>query len=127
MSHMAKIKGQIKNLEALKRASSKLGLAFIENATSARYYANNTVKCSHKITMPNTSYEIGVVKEKDDTYGLQTDFYDANVTKAIGRDGVKLRDSYNEEVTRMFAESTGKSVFRETEEDGTVVLRLRAF
>lgn len=97
MSHITKIKVEIKDLEVLKDAVEKLGLTFNENKNRYKWwgdYNSSQNKCDHVISLkdPN-AYEIGVTK-KGDKYELFWDAMDSRLTTAVGRNGEKLNNKY---------------------------------
>lgn len=140
-SHVAKILIQIKDLAALKAAAKTLGLEFVENQKTYRWYGHHVGdyplpagfkssdlgKCDHVIRIPNNdrAYEIGVVKKKDGTpgYELLWDFWQGGygLCDAIGKDGEKLIQEYTTSVATRFYQKNGFRVNR-TMKDGKVVL-----
>lgn len=75
MSHIATIKTQLKDLEAIKLAAAELGFTFHENQTTCIYYAGQTVPCNHVLTHSPGFYEgqVGLVKQPDGSYSIVTD------------------------------------------------------
>jgi len=101
MSHITKVKTEIKDLEMLKKACEAIGLKFNENQTSYRWYRSQKNKCDHAISIPNNSnaYEIGVIK-KNDSYELEWDTWNNGyglVDKA-GKNMSLLKTSYSKHV-----------------------------
>lgn len=68
MSHIALIKTQITDLEAVKLACAELGLTFLENQTTCKFWPNaGTAQehpCTHAIGLPKGNYcmELGLVR-----------------------------------------------------------------
>jgi hypothetical protein len=79
MSHIATIKTQITDLEAVKLACKELGLTFLENQTTCKFWPSwgraQEHPCSHAIALPVGTYEmtLGLVREKDGSYTLVGD------------------------------------------------------
>ena len=74
MSHLAEIKTQIKDIEALRSACQELGLALLPNAEARGYYENKT-KGDYVIRLRGR-YDIAINKQPDGSYGLTTDLWD---------------------------------------------------
>src|SRR5437016_6251552 len=94
MSHVAAIKTEITDLEALKRACDELGLTFKEGQTTYKWFGQwvndyhgedaayksgidpkDYGKCAHAIGVPGSGYEIGVVKLPNGNFTLIYDFF----------------------------------------------------
>ena len=100
MSHVAKIKAEIKDLKALKNTCDRMGWEFKEGQKTYKWFGthigdypipegftrNDLGKCDHAISVPGCKYEIGVVKSKTNpkTYELLWDFYDSGIKNAMG-------------------------------------------
>lgn len=119
MSHVAAVSLEIDDLPSLKEAAKALGLEFITNQTTYKWFGRfmndysgenaahlNGInpkdygKCLHAIRIPGDSkaYEIGVIKRTDGKPGFQLvwDFWQGGygLEKAIGKDGGLLKQSY---------------------------------
>jgi len=121
MSHIGKVKLQVKNLPALKRACKALGLVFHEGQTTWQtFYSQNPwykggtlpeYPCHHAISVPNDAkaYEIGVLKVPgQDGFSLYVDTYGeegAKMTARLGGDHCnKLVQEYGAQVAEEEAE-----------------------
>ena len=147
MSHIAKIKVEIKDLDALKSIAKKLGLEFVEGQKSYRWYGrsmgdaplpegftkDDLGKCDHALRIPQSvqdyrqPYEIGVVKRKDGKsgYELLWDYWNGGygLTDKIGQKGEKLIQGYAVEVATRSAIKQGFRVCGTvTRKDGKVEL-----
>jgi len=125
MSHVAKIKAEIKDLKALKNTCDRMGWQFKENQKSYKWYGrhigdypmpegltqNDLGKCDHAISVPNCNYEIGVVKNKlngGKTYDLLWDFFDSSLKLAMGGDTApKLVQAHTIEAGKIAARKKG--------------------
>lgn len=138
MSHVAKIKAEIKDLKALKNTCDRMGWQFKENQKSYKwwgrsvgdyplpegYNASDLGKCDHAISVPNCNYEIGVVKSKANpkTYDLLWDFFDSSLKSAMG--GVtapKLVQAHTIEAGKIAARKKGYT-FKEVQFEDKVRL-----
>ena len=115
MSHIAKIKLQIKDLNLLKRACERLDLRFVENQKTYTWYGRvvhpedlkihtditeeQLGKCDHAIQVPTLGYEIGVIRRGDE-YILLFDDWDQGLRKAVGHHGELLKQAYTAEVEK---------------------------
>lgn len=52
MSHIATVKTEIRDLKALAAACKELGLTFVENQKTCRFWNGKTEPCDHAITLP---------------------------------------------------------------------------
>jgi len=98
MSHMVKIRAKITDLEALRRAVSKMGGTFHENRTQYTTYGSSRNECTHAISFPSTRMEVGVVKQEDGSYTLECDNM---LYSTIGQNGNKLLAYYEAEKAYM--------------------------
>jgi len=86
MSHISKIELEVRDLSILSQACTRLGLNLIRGKRTFRWYGKDA-QCDHAIKIPGANYEIGVL-HRNGLYGLNCDFYDRNIEKVIGRQGV---------------------------------------
>lgn len=109
MSHVSKIELEIKDLNSLIAACKHLGLTFIKNQKSYKWYGRivnpdlhplpegvtgkDLGNCDHAIQIPEANYEIGVIF-RNGKYLLLCDFWDRGVEKKIGKNGGKLKQAY---------------------------------
>ncbi len=116
MSHISKIELEVKDLGILGQACKKLGLEFIKEKRSFRWYGKEG-RCDHAISVSGADYEIGVMRT-DGRYELQCDFYDRNIETAIGNQGGLLKQAYAVEKTRIEARKKGYSVMERQTKTG---------
>lgn len=148
MSHVATVGTKIKDLGCLKKACSRLGLEFREGQKNFKwfgkwvndYHGSNAAykhgldpkdygKCDHAIGIQDnhSSYEVGVVKQEDGTYGLVYDFYagGGGLMAAVGEDCCKVLREYAREMTLKEASLSGFHVEEEnTLGDGSIEIYL---
>ena len=117
MSHITKIELEVKDLGILNEACKRLGLNFVRNQRSFKWYGRKDAKCDHAIKVTGANYEIGVVKTNG-RYDLQCDYYDSNIEEAIGKDGGKLKQSYAVTKTKTEARRKGYSVIEKQTDNG---------
>lgn len=100
MSHLTTIKIEIKDLESLKSACTALGLEFVPNQLSFRYFASKREECDHAIRVLNNNdaYEIGVIKSQNG-YELKCDFWRrGGLEPIIGKNACNLKREYTKQV-----------------------------
>lgn len=132
MSHVTKIKIQIKSLEALRRAAETCGLIMREQSTY-RWYGRSVGdyplpegitesqlgKCDYALSIPGNprAYEVGVMGMGDGTYSLLWDFWNGGygLQAAIGNDGHRLVTEYTLEAAQEAAQAQGWYTEREAE------------
>ena len=64
MSHVVKLKLQVRDLSALELAAAELGCELVRDQKTHLYYAGNRAKCDHVIRVKGAgaqTYEIGVI------------------------------------------------------------------
>ena len=94
MSHISKMELKIDDIASLIAATKVLGMQFNEGQTKHLYFAGKTSPCEHAISAPGSRHEIGVVREKDGTYGLNWDASYNDLAKVVGKDAYKLKQEY---------------------------------
>ena len=140
MSHIVKVKVQVKNLAALRKACEKLGLVFREGQKTHKWYgrfvgdapipegmkAEDYGKCDHAIVVPGNTeaYEVGVVDQKDGTYGLVWDSFmgGLGLQDKVGAECGLLRQMYATEEARSQMEGMGFQVFEDMDKQGVIRL-----
>jgi hypothetical protein len=132
MSHITKIKIQIKSLTALESAARTCGLELRKQNTYKWYgrsvgdyplpegvTADQLGKCDYALAIPGNShaYEVGVMTNPDGTFNLLWDFWQGGfgLQAAIGNDGNRLITEYTLEAAQEAAQSQGWYTERETE------------
>ena len=158
MSHVAVVDTVITDLEALKKAVKSLGLEWREGQKTYRWfgtwvkdYNSNDAAYKngvdpktygkdslHAIGIPgnDTSYEIGVIQNRDsdgnikDGFRLVWDFWSGGhgLTAFVGnKDCGKLVAEYNKESLKAEASVNGYSVNEYTNEQGQIVLEMQEY
>ena len=123
MSHITKIKIQVKSLEALKSAAARCGLVFREHQKTHKWYGQfvgdyasdvaieQMGRCDHALGIPCNyqAYEVGVCMQADGSYTLQWDFWQGGygLQDCIGKDGAKLIAEYGLEAALEAAQAQG--------------------
>ena len=122
MSHFATITTQIKDLAALQRACTELGLTVVAH-TTARGYSTNTVHGEHVIRLKGP-YDIAVNRQPDGTFGLTTDWWDGHVEKEVGANYGRLLQLYAVHKATAEARKRGHSVQRKAGQHGAIKLMI---
>ena len=150
MSHVTKLKVQIKDLQALKTACEQLGLVFKENQKTYKWYGrsvgdyalpqNTKVSdlghCDHAIAVANNknAYEIGLVAQEDGTYSLLYDFWNKGfgLMDVVGNNCSNLVETYTKTVAlseaNKFATTEGYTMSNYFDnETGETVIKLTKY
>lgn len=121
MSHVSCVNVVIKDLDALRKVATDLGLDFVEGQTTYKWFGKwvrdyhqddaaykhgidpkNYGKCDHviRIAGDDTAYEVGVVKHPDGSYRVIWDFFGPGqrLCPFIGTKGERLLQGYAKEV-----------------------------
>ncbi|MDE2100946.1 MAG: DUF1257 domain-containing protein [Patescibacteria group bacterium] len=136
MSHVVSIKTEFRDIEAVKRACSELGLTFKENQKTIRWFgrwvndydAEDAAyklgidpklygTCDHAIEVPNCNYDIGLLKNPETGgYKLYFDFYGEGhkIQAALGNNGQKLLQYYAAHKLAMESKLKGYMVQRKS-------------
>ena len=123
MSHVATVEMAVKDLSALEVASKKLGLLFQRGKETWRSFDSQTNRSTHAISVPNSSYDIGVIKTntgfelKMDEFGSQARV----IHERLGMGLAKLKSEYTATVTTKQLQRQGYRVQR-TMQDGRIQL-----
>ena len=115
MSHVSHIQLRIFDLNAIKRACTRMGFEFAENQKTYEWYGtlaepdkyplpegitqDQLGHCDHAIKIPSARYEVGVLK-RNGSYMLVCDFWDTKLKRAIGENGGLLKQAYGVEVIK---------------------------
>ncbi len=143
MSHVAKIEIEVKDLDALDAACRRVGCTLVRGQTAYAWYgysvggyplpegftAEDLGRCEHAIKVPGASYEIGVTSRRDGRpgYALLWDFYHTGgLERVLGQGGRRLVQAYGVEAATRAARRQGYHVTESTQDDGSVVLNVRA-
>jgi hypothetical protein len=132
MSHIARIELEITDLDALKAACRRLGLQFMQNQRTYRWYgehvgdypmpegltADDLGHCDHAIRVPGASYEVGVVN-RNRKYMLLWDFYQSGgLEEALGKGARRLKQAYAVERVRREARIKGYQLHEKKTDQG---------
>lgn len=133
MSHVATIKAEIKSLRGVKLACKRLGLEFLENQKTYKWFGKHvgdypipfgmTIddmgKCIHAIKVPGANYEIGVIRDpmNKKNFKLIWDFWDSKLPEILGKGAWKLTQAYEVEQTKYVAKMQGKTVREKVMDD----------
>lgn len=125
MSHILKEDWALHNLDALWLACAALGLQAHKNQKHHRWYGaflNDSTpnmtrqeiqdfgKCEHAISVPDSSYDIGVYKNKDkEGYYLAFDHYGTGhaIENKLGMNLEKLKQEYTKQLMKLQAKKHG--------------------
>jgi hypothetical protein len=117
MSHISKIELEVNDLATLKRACARLGLRFVENQKTFKWFGYDEGRCDHAIKVPGAAYEIGVTKAGT-LYGLQCDYYDSALSNVIGQNSGLLKQAYVIERTKTEVRRKGYSLIEKKTDSG---------
>lgn len=138
MSHVSKIKVEVRSLQALQEACKRLGFEFRQGQKTYRWFGTfmgdyplpegikreDLGKCDHAIHVPGAAYEVGVLQQGD-KFLLIYDFWrPGGLEEALGENAQKLTQAYAIEAARMEAQREGYSVYEEQLTDGSVELHI---
>jgi len=142
MSHVAEVELHVTDLEALKDACSALGMQFIENQKTHRWYGvymgdsilpagftpDELGKCDHAIAVPDNprAYEIGVTRRRDGKPGYAL-YYDNwyggyGLEEKAGVNACKLKQEYAAQVAGRQLTQQGYRVRRTITQEGRIRL-----
>ena len=144
MSHVEKCSVQITDLTALKAACKRMGVEFVENTHTYKWWgrsvgdypipagftAQDLGKCDHVIRVPNVGYEVGVVKNKTGKgYSLLYDFYGQGqgLLQKFGKGLTRLADAYSVEALKAKALAQGYLTTETTAENGEITLNVTGY
>lgn len=124
MSHFTKLNLEIKNIEALNLAATKMGLKVKEN-TIARGWSGITTKADYVI-VGDKNYDIAVKKTSQGHYELVADWSMMNksMLKIVGEKGGLLIQNYGVACVAELAKEQNMETEFELIEDGTIRLIL---
>ena len=83
MSHFTKVATKINDLTALKKALDQLGWKYsaATEGVTVRGWRGQTAKAEISIDMGK--YDVGVVKQEDGTYSLESDWWGVETTRGL--------------------------------------------
>jgi len=136
MSHISKIELEITDLETLRQACERLGLEFMENQATYKWYgtwvgdtplpegmtASDLGKCDHAIKVPGAQYEIGILR-KGSKYILLWDFWhQGGLEQKLGKNAGRLKQAYAVEKVRKEARLKGHRICEQKIDKGIRLL-----
>lgn len=109
MSHISKMELEITSLADLKQACQRLGMTFIDNQKTYKWYGHwvgdaplpegitteELGLCSHAIKVPECTYEIGIVKRGSKYILLWDSWHSGGLEQKIGKDAGILKQAYS--------------------------------
>lgn len=142
MSHVVDMKIEIRDMQALEKACSRLGLELVKNQKTYKWFgrsvgdypvpegftADELGKCDHAIRVKGNAgaYEVGVVKRKDGPgYQLIWDFWQGGygLQEKIGADGGLLKQHYAAQVAKKQLLREGYRVEERINRHGDLLLK----
>jgi len=103
MSHFATVETQIRDIGALRKACTEMGLVLADNAM-ARGYGTHKTKGEFVIRLKGP-YDIALNKQPEGSYGLTTDWYAGHVEKEVGTNYGRLLQLYAVHKTQIEAKA----------------------
>ena len=94
MSHIATYSTAMTSLKTIEEACVRIGLTFLRNQKTAQFYQGQHTACAHAIGIPNSSYQVGLVRNPDKTYTFLMDTYDATLRNTMGPNGQRFLQHY---------------------------------
>ena len=140
MSHIADVRMEIKDLDALRSAVEALGGKLVLGQKTHRWFgkflndwnsdraavnrrdSNTFGTCEHAITFKGIDYEIGVVKDGE-SYELIYDTYGGALEQKLGVGLPKLKQGYGVEVTKRQLSRQGYRVTTISYPNGTISVK----
>jgi hypothetical protein len=119
MSHIATVKCEMKNLDALEEAVQKFNATLHRGKTSFKAFTGTNTKCLHTIELNDdpTAYSIGLrqLAQSEEAYELACDWYDHKLAKRFGQEFTQLRNEYQAVVAEKALQKRGYRVRREVD------------
>jgi len=122
MSHFATVETQIRDIGALRKACTEMGLLLADNAM-ARGYGTQKTRGEFVIRLKGP-YDIALNKQPEGIYGLTTDWWDGHVEKEVGTNYGRLLQLYAVHKTQIEAKRKGYTCRRSRLADGSMKLVL---
>lgn len=127
MSHFTKVATKINDLVALKRALDQLGWKYQHDpaGVTVRGYQGQTMKAEISIDMGK--YDVGVVKQEDGTYSLESDWWGIETTRGLKEEDIakELNAKYAYQRVVQAVEEQGYSIDQNSvAADGTIKLNV---
>jgi len=135
MSHVVRIKTELRDLAAIQAACNRLGWTLNEGATTYKWWgrymgdsplpegftAEDLGKCTHSITVAGATYQIGLVKQNTGFLPLWDYWSSGGLKKSTGE---TLAQAYAIEKAKIEARKQGHSVTEKALADGSVELTI---
>jgi hypothetical protein len=131
VSHITKIKIEVRSLPALIRAAQACGLEFREGQKTHKWYGRflgdyksdipreQMGNCDHALGIPGkpTAYEVGIKLQDNGSYSLMWDFFEGGygLQDAIGENGARLISEYAIEAASEAAQAQGWPIERQAD------------
>ena len=127
MSHVRQQTSEYNDIDTLRATVAETpGLTWLEGQTTHAYWSGQQGECSHAIRVEGSRFEVGVVKQADNTYRLAWDNFGQQgqrIDEVLGRDGSRIRQSYQEKrIVRQVARQRGRVLSRTVLPNGEVKL-----
>jgi len=122
MSHFTTVETQIRDIGALRKACTEMGLT-LASECEARGYGGNRHRGEFVIRLKGP-YDIALNRQPDGSYGLTTDWWDGHVEKEVGSDYGRLLQLYAVHKTQIEARKRGRTCRRSQLKDGSIKLVL---
>ncbi|MDD2601235.1 MAG: DUF1257 domain-containing protein [Kiritimatiellae bacterium] len=122
MSHFTTVETQVRDIGALRKACTEMGLV-LASETEARGYGSNTLRGEYVIRLKGP-YDIALNREHTGSYGLTTDWWDGHVEREVGHGYGRLLQLYAVHKTQIKAKRKGYTCRRTKLADGSVKLVL---
>ena len=127
MSHIATVKTQMTEIEALKDAVEAAGGVWKQDQKTHNFYSG-TGRCDHAFGLPGVHYEVGVTKNLDgslslslDDYGYENSRHDGyKLVAKFGANGSALMQGYAKSITVREMRRKGYHVSFQQQENGAV-------
>lgn len=99
MSHLSQIELEIKDLGDLGRACSRLGIEYLRDRKTFRWYGG-AKECEGAIRVPGAGYEVGIVREGNVFRLIWDDYAGGGLEARLGKQAGLLKQAYAVERTR---------------------------
>lgn len=94
MSHIDTYQTVMTSLTLIEATCVRLGLTFLRHQKTAQFYRAQQTSCAHAIGIPESSYQVGIVRNPDKTYALLMDTYDDTLRNTMGKNGQRFLQHY---------------------------------
>ena len=94
MSHIATYATTMTSLKTIEAACLRMGLTFLRNQKTAQFYKEQQTTCEHAISIPDSTFQVGLVRQADNTYAFAMDTYDPTLRNTMGPNGQRFLQHY---------------------------------